>query len=268
MSVTKLHYEEEQKMKKVMLVVALLILITVGFSGCINFDSTQSGPEVISYFEDEYDANENSILSVSTVNGLISITSWDGEKIALNATKRTRYGEDDLKNAEIVVSVNGDEINIDIQHSTPIRSRAVDLVIKIPNNVTVKFVSSTNGGIIVENVKGIVEAITTNGGIEIKGTTGIGNLFSTNGGISAELFDIKEDIDIVNTNGGVTLFINPLINASIQISTTNGGITVDGEFITETESTFNSFSGILGNGGFSINIITTNGGIKIEELEV
>jgi len=255
-------------MKKVMLVVALLILISVGFSGCINFDSTPAGPEVRSYFEEEYDADENSILSVSTVNGLISITSWDGEKIALNATKKTRHGEDDLKNAEIVVLENGDEITIEIQHSLPIRSRAVDLVIKIPNNVTVKSVSSTNGEITVENVKGIVEATTTNGGIEIKGTTGIGNIVSTNGGISAELFDIKEDIDIENNNGGVTLFINPLINASLQISTTNGGITVEGEFITETESTFNSYSGILGSGGFSINIITTNGGIKIEELEV
>ena len=253
-------------MKKVLFAVALLILISVGFCGCINFDSTPAGPEVISYFEDEYDADENSILSVSTVNGLISINSWDGEKIALNATKRSRYGEDDLKNAEIVVSENGDEINIEIQHSSPIRSRAVDLVIKIPNNVTVKFVSSTNGGITVENVDGYVEATTLNGGIDIIGTTGIGNLVSTNGGISAELFDITEDIDIENTNGGVTLFINPIINASIQISTTNGGITVDGEFITETESTYNSFSGILGNGGNSINVVTTNGGITINEL--
>jgi len=255
-------------MKKVLLAAALLILISVGFSGCINFDDTPSGPEVKSYFEDEYDTDENSILSVSTVNGLISITSWDGEKIALNATKKTRHGEEDLQNAEIVVSKNGDEITIEIQHSMPIRSRAVDLVIKIPNNVTVKSVSSTNGAISVENVKGYVEATTTNGGIEIKGTTGIGKLASTNGGISAELFDIKEDIDIENNNGGVTLFINPIINASIQISTTNGGITVEDEFITETESTSNSFNGILGSGGFSINIITMNGGIKIEELEV
>lgn len=253
-------------MKKVLFAVALLILISVGFCGCINFDSEPSGPEVISYFEDEYDADENSNLSVSTVNGLISITSWDGENIALNATKRSRYGEDDLKNAEIVVLENGDEINIEIQHSSPIRSRAVDLVIKIPNNVTVKFVSSTNGGITVENVDGYVKATTLNGGINIIGTTGIDNLVSTNGGISAELFDITEDIDIENTNGGITLLINPLINASIQISTTNGGITVDGEFITETESTYNSFSGILGNGGNSINVVTTNGGITINEL--
>jgi len=253
-------------MKKVLFAVALLILISVVFSGCINFDSTPPGPEVISYFEDEYDADENSILSVSTVNGKISITSWDGEKIALNATKRSKYGEDDLENAEIVVSENGDEINIEIQHSTPIRSRAVDLVIKIPNNVTVKSVSSTNGAITVENVDGYVDATTTNGGIEIKGTTGIGNLVSSNGGITAELFDIKEDIDIENTNGGVTLFINPIINASIQISTTNGGITVEGEFITETESTYNSFIGILGSGGNSINVVTTNGGITINEL--
>jgi len=255
-------------MKKVMFAVALLIFIIVGFSGCIDLSNNSSGPEVKSYFEDEYDADEDTILSVSTVNGEITITSWDGKKISLNATKRTRNGEDDLNNAEIVVSENGNKINIEIQHAQPIRSRAVDLDIKIPYNVTVESATSTNGPIAIENVEGFVKATTTNGPIEIKGTTGIDDLISTNGGITAEIFDIQENIDIQTTNGGITLYLKSTINASIKISTTNGGINVDGAFITVTESSSKSFRGIIGNGEYSIDVITTNGGIKIYELEV
>ena len=273
-------------MKKELVVVVFIILITIGFSGCINVSNETPGPEVIEYFEDEYDASDDTILSVSTTNGEISITTWDGEKITLNATKISRYGEDDLKNAEIIVTENGNEITIKVQHTQPIRSRAVDLDIKIPYNVKVESASTTNGpiqitntmgntvltttngAINVEDVDGYVKATTTNGGIEIKGTTGIDDLNSENGGITAEIFDIQEDVDIECTNGCITLHIKPTINASIQISTSTGGITVDDTFITVTESTYNSFKGTIGRGGNSINVVTINGDIKIDELKI
>jgi hypothetical protein len=255
-------------MKKELLALASLILIIVGFSGCIDLGNNSSGPEVRSYFEDEYDASDDTILSVSTVNGGISISSWDGYKIFLNATKKSRNGEDDLDKAEIVVTEDGNKINIEILHAQPIDSRAVDLDIKIPYNVSVETVISINGGIFVENVEGYLTATTTNGGIVIKNTTGIDNIISTNGGIIAEIFDIQKDVDIQSTNGGITLKIKSTLNSSIQISTTNGEITVGDDFISVSESSYNSFKGTIGSGGNTINILTTNGGITINELEV
>ena len=273
-------------MKKELAAIALIIFITIGFSGCIDINNETPGPEVREYFEDEYDASDDKILSVSTVNGAISITSWVGEKITLNATKRSKYGEDDLKNAEIIVTENGNEITIEIQHTQTIRSRAVDIDLKIPYNVTVESASSTNGPIQINNTKGntvltntngpinvvdvdgYAKATTSNGAISIKGTTGINDLISTNGVISAEIFDIQRDVDIQCENGGINLYIKPTMNASIQISTISGGINVDDTFITVTESTSISFKGIIGSGGNSINVVTTNGGITINELEI
>ena len=255
-------------MKKELLVLTLLILIIVGFSGCIDLGNNSSGPEVRSYFEEEYTASDDTVLSVTTVNGGISITSWDGDNIFLNATKKSRNGEDDLDKAEIVVTEDGNQINIEVQHDQPINSRAVDLDIKIPYNVSVETVISTNGGIVVENVEGYVKATTTNGGIVIKNTTGIDNLISTNGGINAEILDIQKDVNIQSTNGGINLNIRTTLNSSIQISTTNGGITVGGDFISVSESSYKSFKGTIGGGGNTINILTTNGGITINELEV
>jgi hypothetical protein len=284
--IQNLKLGRDNDMKKELVVVAFVILIIIGLSGCIDLGVKTPGPEVRGFIYSEYDASDNTILSVSTVNGAISIISWFGENISLNATKRSTYGEDDLDKAEIVVTENGNEITIEIKHTQPIRSRAVDLDIKIPYNVTVKSASSTNGPIEITNTKGnivltntngpidvedvdgYVKATTTNGGIDIVGTTGIDDLISTNGGISAEIFDIQKDVDIQTTNGGITLYINPTINASIQISTTNGGITVDDAFITVIEPTSKFFEGIIGSGGNSINIVTTNGGIKISELEL
>ena len=237
-------------MKKEFVIFALIILFIMNFTGCINFSGDSSGPEVKSYFEDEYTANNDTILSVSTTNGAISITSWDGDTITLNATKRSRYGKDDLDNAEIIVAEDANQIYISIQHSQPINSRAVDLDIKIPNNASVKSASSTNGAITVEDVEGYIKATTTNGRI------------------TAEIFDIQDDVDIQTTNGRITLFVKPTLNASIQIATTNGEITIVGAFITITESSSKSYKGIIGSGGNLINVVTTNGAINIDELDI
>lgn len=255
-------------MKTKIFIVVLTVILILTLSGCINLSDDLSGDEIKSYIEREYEANENTVLSVTSVNGDITISTWDGENISLNATKRTRNGKDDLDNAEIVVSENDNLINIEIRHAQPIKSRAVDLDIKIPNFVSVDSVRTTNGPVNIENVKGFVIATTTNGLISLKGTSGVGDLLSTNGGINAEIFDIKENIEIQTTNGGITLYINPGLNASIQISTTNGGINVNGDFINVTVSSNKSFKGVIGNGNYSIDVLTTNGGINIYELEL
>jgi hypothetical protein len=262
----------------------IVILTLAGFCGCINLNTESPSSEVREYFESEYDANDDTILSVSTVNGAITITSWDGVNISLNATKRSTYGIEDLDKAEIIVTENDNEITIEIQHTQPIRTRAVDLDINIPYNVTVKsaystngpiqitdtkgdiVLSNTNGPINIEDVDGYIKASTTNGGIEIKGTTGIDDLTTTNGGITAEIFDIKDDVNIQSTNGGITLYIKSSINASIEIATINGGISVDDALISITESSSKSLKGTIGTGGDTIKIQTTNGDINVYEL--
>lgn len=273
---------------KIKLLTAFLIVIfiVVGFSGCIDLVSDKPGSEVKEYFESEYLTTDYTILRISTVNGVINVSSWNGLTITLNATKRSRYGYDDLEKADIIVTENNNEITIEIQHIKPIRSRAVDLDVKIPYNVTVKSASSvngpiqitntkgdavlsnTNGLIIAEGIDGYVKASTTNGGIDIKSTTGVDDLTTINGRISTEIYDIKDDIDIQSTNGGITIYLNPTINASIEITTTNGDISVYDSIISITESSSKYLKGTIGNGGKKINIKTTNSGIKVFKLEM
>jgi DUF4097 and DUF4098 domain-containing protein YvlB len=268
---------------KLMIFLITLILIVTGLSGCI---STTLGPEVQEYFEAEYAADDNTTISVSTVNGEIEITSWTGDNVTLNATKRTRHGKDDLENIRIRVSEDNNEISIEIQHPDNAGNRAVDLDIKIPDNVTVETATSTNGPIQITNVKGdailsttngpitvegvdgYIEATTTNGGIDIQGTTGIDYVTSTNGGIFVEIFDFIEDIIIQTTNGGINAYINQSQNANIEIMTVNGGISIEDLEITVAESTSKFLRGTIGDGGDKITIITTNGGINIRELEI
>ncbi len=256
------------------------MVLFVGFSGCV-------GPEVTDYFNENYDANENTILKVTTINGQIEINNWDGETISLNAVKKSRIGREELDLVEINSIEMGDQIEIEAKY---IGQRAtipsVDMNIKVPRNITIDTVktsngdviisgikgdvksTSSNGGIFIENVDGYVSATTSNGRIDIKGTTGIADLTTSNGNIDVEIFEFQDNISIGTSNGAITVYINSSINAEIDMTTSNGQITISGISLDLTLNEEKHKAGELGEGGNSIDMHTSNGNIKLQNLEI
>ncbi|NPE29863.1 DUF4097 family beta strand repeat protein [Methanococcoides sp. SA1] len=264
----------------------LVVLLVTAFSGCTGY-GPEYGPEEIEYFSSEYEAGNDTVLKVSNVNGHIEINSWEGDTVILDTTKRTRYGKDELDKVDITVIESDNEIKIETTFNAFEDARvSVDMDIKVPNNVTVDFVETTNGNIqiigtkgdttaagtngaiAIRNVDGYIKASTTNGAIDIRETTGIDDLETTNGKIDAQIFDLKDDVDIKCTNGGITLYINPLLNADIEAKTTNGDISVDDIALVLTGIEKTHMEAILGNGGNKIYITTTNGNVNLNELVV
>lgn len=266
--------------KRVMIVGIFLILLISGISGCF-------GPQATDYFNGEYDVNENTILKVTTFNGQIEINTWDGEKVVFNAIKKSRFGQDELDKAEINVFESKNLIEIEAEYigsrsSTP----SVDMNIKVPQNITIDYVKTSNGAIQISGVKGNISAITSNGDIDIedikgyisattsigridvKDTTGIKDLKSSNGRIYAEIFDFKDDISISTSNGGIDVYINSLLNADIEMTTSNGQISIIGITLNITNSEDKHIVGKLVDGGNKIDIHTSNGNIYLRKLDI
>jgi len=266
-------------MKKELMIVFMLIFIIGGINGCL-------GPQATDYFNGEYDVNENTILKVTTFNGQIEINVWDGEKVSLNAIKKSRFGQDELDKAEINVFESENLIEIEAEYvgqrsSTP----SVDMNIKVPQNITLEYVKTSNGAIQISGVKGnisattsngdididdiegYISAITSNGRIEVKDTTGIKDLKSSNGRIYAEVFDFKDDIIISTSNGGIDVYIYPFLNADIEMTTSNGQISISGISLNITSSEDKHIVGKLGSGGNKIDIHTSNGNMYLRKLD-
>jgi DUF4097 and DUF4098 domain-containing protein YvlB len=127
--------------------------------------------------------------------------------------------------------------------------------------------SSSNGNIIFENVDGYVEASSSNGNIEVKNCMGVGDLSTSNGRIFAEIFNFGEDIDFKTSNGRITVYINPTLNADIELETSNGEIDISGLTLNLTQSNDKYIVGKLGLGGNEIDIETSNGDILLYKLE-
>ena len=266
--------------KQYMIVGIVVVFLAGGLSGCF-------GPQTTDYFNGEYEANENTILKVTTLNGQIEINAWNGDTVSFNAVKKSSFGQEELDKVEINVIESENQIEIEAKYigqrtTTP----SVDMNIKVPRNVTVDSAktsngavqisgtkgdvkaTSSNGAIIIENVDGYVSATTSNGRIEIKGTTGIKDLKSSNLGIYAEVYDFQENISISTSNGNIAVYLNPSLNADIEIKTSNGQISISGLSLDLTISEEKQKVGKLGEGGNKLDVHTSNGNINIYKLDV
>ena len=268
-------------MKKQLLIAGLtLVLIAIGLSGCLAGQHTD-------YFDGEYEANENTVLQVTTFNGQIEIYTWDNDNVSLNAIKRSRISREELDNVDINVDESDNQIEIEVLYKGQRTTQpSVDMNVKVPSYVTVDTVKTSNGAIIIEdakgnitadssngaitieNVDGYVAATTSNGRVEVTGTTGIKDLHSSNGEINAEIYDFQENIVISTSNGGITVYINPSLNADVKMETSNGHITMSDITLNLTINEEKLKEGTLGDGGNEISIQTSNGNIQLYELKL
>ncbi|NYT19817.1 MAG: DUF4097 domain-containing protein, partial [Methanosarcinales archaeon] len=118
------------------------------------------------------------------------------------------------------------------------------------------------------NVEGYITASSSNGALDIQRTTGIKDLKTTNGKIEAQILDIKDDVDIMCTNGAIIIYIDPSLDAEIEVETTNGYISMNEVELVVTRLESTHVEGVIGEGGNKIDIRTTNGYVNLNKLIV
>lgn len=268
---------------QVVLSLFLVLLIAI-FSGC-TAPLLEEGPEITESFYAEYEIVNNTVVNVENINGNIQINKWDGDRVVLDAVKKTRFGEDELDKVEIIATQDDTKLRIEVKHAVEWARVSVDIDIKVPDNVTVDYVrtsngnvqisgvegdveaSSSNGNVIVTYVNGYVKASTSNGNIEIRDTTGVQDLKTSNGAILAEISGTRDDVDITSLNGKITVYLNPAMNIDIKGSVSNGRISTDDLAMNLTTMKEHYIEGKLGDGGNKIFMSVSNGNINLDKLD-
>jgi hypothetical protein len=266
-------------MKKHMIVLGIITIILIGgFSGCV-------GPQTTDYFNGSYAANEQTILTVTNINGKVEITGWNETNVSVYAVKTSSFGKEELDKIEINVTSFGKYLDIVTKYTGLATIQGgVDISIKVPYIIYIQSVrtsngaiqitdvkgdlktSSSNGAIVIENVDGYVSAETSNGRVEVKGTTGIKKIRTSNAAVTAEVADLRDNASINTSNAAVTVYLNPSLNATIEMITSNGEITFEEislnvELLEETH-----VLGSLGSGGRRLDIHTSNANIQLIKL--
>jgi DUF4097 and DUF4098 domain-containing protein YvlB len=135
--------------------------------------------------------------------------------------------------------------------------------VRAPKSAVIN-VTNTNGQVVLNALDGKVRAHTTNGGVNGKDLSGGVDARSTNGGVTIEMASVGDAISLRTTNGGVTLTLPDSAKADLSASCTNGGINVSAlDKLQISDQSRRRLEGRLNGGGTTIELRTTNGGIRV-----
>jgi hypothetical protein len=200
-------------------------------------------------------------------NGGITVKGWDRGDVLLRA--RIETAADTEAEARAIVS----QISIasgggNLQASGPETDRhhqwSVSYEVFVPRQSDIQ-AKTHNGGVRIADVRGNIEFDTVNGGVTLRRLAGVVHGRTTNGGLTVELAGDRWDgqgMDVTTTNGGVKLEVPQNYSAHFETATVNGNVRVD--FPTTVQGRLNrNMSFDVGQGGATIKVTTTNGGVNI-----
>jgi DUF4097 and DUF4098 domain-containing protein YvlB len=223
-------------------------------------------------------------LSLSNFNGDIEVSSWDKLEVEIIAHKRVRAldratAQKLLQELEVVI--NRDNSNIEIKTQKPGRrpghrsffdwlfgdgdiSYSVSYELKVPYEIDLN-IDTSNGNILLEDIKGRIRMHSTNGKLNAQGVNGLVQCNTTNGSIRVEFEDIplEDEISFTTTNGSIKLYLPKDYSGEVDLKTTNGKIVTDFALTLEKKWSRRRLKGTINEGGGELYCSTTNGNIYL-----
>jgi hypothetical protein len=272
----------------------IAMFITFFIASSVNAD-TES-------FDETYEVNSGTLFEIRNHDGSINIQGWNRNQIKVHATKKTNRGGK-LENVDIQVS-HGENFKIETIHVVRNPRVSVSYDLRLPMNVVVSLVKTSNGkisleatygdtevktsngkieikdavgninahtsngAIMIKAVKGYVSAYTSNGTINVEGVTGVAELETTNGAINTDVSAVGENgLRVRTSNGAIELNLASDLDVDLEVRTSNGKIKFDDLEVVVNEISKNAFSGKIGKGGKKISCRTSNGRIVMKALK-
>ena len=214
----------------------------------------------------------NGQITVSAKNGGIEVIGEDRQDIALEARVVTQESSTEQARSllkEIKILTDG-SIRAEGPSSGLFSSLFgngswyVNFRLHVPRHLAADL-HSENGGIDISNIDGEIRAETTNGGLNLRDLGGKVHATTVNGGLEVKLNGTQwqgEGLFAKSTNGGVTVNAPDHYSAHIIAATVNGGISIAFP-ITIHGSLGHHIDTQIGQGGPTIEVETTNGGVSI-----
>ena len=274
------------KLKLPLVAVTVIAITLLAAAGCT------AGPTETR--DDSFSVNGTATLIVNSDNGWIKVNTGTDNEVRIQATLR---GVDRI---DYEVSQDGNTITVvaEIDQGWFISNVGVDITITAPVNTDVELETSngaielngiegtgtlrtSNGEIVLENVKGDFEGRTSNGKIEVDTLEGTAFLMTSNGGL--DLQEVIGEVDAETSNGGISYSGDMIPGGDNRLITSNGNVDVElmgtpsikldastnnGDVtselpITATTTSDDHLVGTIGDGEADLYIESSNGDVTI-----
>lgn len=219
-----------------------------------------------------FELSDGGRLSVSNVNGSITVAGGRGNNVEIIAIKKADK-QKTLDEIEIDISHSADAIDIETElpnsggwFNWGSGGAEVTYEIVVPAGTNLDSVETVNGGVEVSGVSGDVNAETVNGKLKLSDLVSDASLSTVNGSIDASFARLEgqQRVKAETVNGRVTVRLPENADVRVGADSLNGSINAR-DFGLETEKGFvgSDLNGSVGNGSARLNVDTVNGSIKI-----
>lgn len=220
-------------------------------------------------FEQNYPLSANGRVSVSNVNGSITVEAWDKNEVRLEATK-VADSKETLQSVEIEIDAKPDYFSVETDYHWNGakdgwgRGRKLEVHFKlmVPRGAVLNEIETVNGSVLVSNFTNQTKVSAVNGNVTANNLRGAASLSTVNGTVTAD-FDRLEPaskISLETVNGTVNLSIPSDSNATIKADSVNGNIGNDfGLPVRKGKYVGRDMYGKLGSGETQVKLESVNG---------
>lgn len=248
---------------------AFSLAVALSTGGCVGVGPLTG--KAVEEWTKSYPLAPGGEVRVINTNGKVEIEGVDSSTVEVYAVKTARAVSDEgarqlLPRIVIKEDIKPDQVTVETERLGGIMigvSFDVQYRVKAPRNAVVT-ARSTNGQVTLKGLTGKVSAHTTNGGVQATELAGAVEARSTNGLVAVDLAAIGSGkILLSTTNGGVRLTLPDDAKANVSASWTNGGFNATGIKLDITDENRRHLEGKINGGGTSIELRSTNGGIRV-----
>jgi len=177
-------------------------------------------------------------LKVHLVTGSIKITGYDGKDVIINVTPSDFQEEEDTKdiqNGMKRISTRGSfevtakEADNTVTVNTGDPNRAIDLELKIPQDVKLKAGTVNDGSVTIDNLRGELEVNNVNDEIVLTGISGSVVANTVNGDVRVVFKSVNPTAPMAfsTLNGDVAVTLPADTKASLKVKSDNGDVFSD-----------------------------------------
>ncbi len=228
-------------------------------------------------FEQTYPLSANGRVSVSNVNGSITIDTWERNEVKLEAVK-TADDKSKLSEVEIQIDAQKDFLKIETNYDSwkndggnrgwkNYGRLSVEYHLTVPKNAILDEIETVNGSVSITNSNNLTKASTVNGTVIANNLRGTANLSTVNGNVEANFDQLQSSskITLETVNGKVNLTIPSDADATVKADTVNGSIVNDfGLPVRKGQYVGKDLYGKIGSGEVQIRLNSVNGGLFIK----
>lgn len=241
-------------------------LVIASASGLASADITDT-------IDKSYDFDANGRISLSNVNGDVTIAACDCNQVRLVATITASDQETrDRISVKIKSSNSKLSVKTKYENNDDYKNNGHSKVVyqlSVPNEVSLDSISLVNGDLKIERVTGELDVELVNGDLKSDGMTSNTDVSLVNGDMNltfANLSNAKK-IKLESVNGAIVVRLPSDANVDVSAETVSGNISNDfGLHVNKGKYVGSDMHGQLGDGSVSLSMDNVNGKIRLKTL--